>query len=361
MDTKEYETTGQKPELKYEGLIIPKDYTALLGIRETEKAIKIIKDTFQVSLAEDLNLERVSAPRFVVRGQGINDDLNGIEKPVSFIVEDADKVTAEVVHSLAKWKRMALKDYGFELGKGLYTDMDAIRAQEKLTNLHSIYVDQWDWEKIISKEDRNTGFLRRIVKKIYGAMKKTESKIHEDFAEITPTLPEDITFIHAEELAKKYPDKSPKQREDLVAKENGAVFIIGIGGMLSDGKPHDGRAPDYDDWTTANEDGYAGLNGDILVWYPVLDRALEISSMGIRVDKDALEKQLEIQGKSERKELLWHKRLLSGDLPLSIGGGIGQSRLCMFFLRKAHIGEVQSSIWPDKMKQICSEKGIFLL
>lgn len=342
-------------------LIIPEMYESLLDIKETEVAIKSIKDFFQINLAKSLRLTRVTAPRFVISGIGINDDLRGVEIPVSFLVEGVGHVKAEIVHSLAKWKRMALSDYGFKLGEGLYTDMDAIRAQEDLDNLHSIYVDQWDWESIIKKEDRNLEFLKRIVRKIYDVMRKSELFIYKNYPQIEPILPEEIVFVHSEDLVEKYPDLSPTERENAICKEYGAVFIIGIGGKLQDGKPHDERAPDYDDWSTATTGYYSGLNGDILVWYPLLKTALEISSMGIRVDIEALERQLEITGTTERKKLIWHKRLLSGEFPLTIGGGIGQSRLCMFTLRKAHIGEVQCSIWPEKMILNCRKRGIFLL
>ncbi|MFQ5978200.1 MAG: aspartate--ammonia ligase [Candidatus Heimdallarchaeota archaeon] len=336
-------------------------YESFLNIKETEIAIKRIKDFFEINLANSLRLTRVTAPRFVISGIGINDDLSGVEIPASFLVEGVSNVKAEIVHSLAKWKRMALADYGFELGEGLYTDMDAIRTQENLDNLHSIYVDQWDWESIIEKEDRHLDFLKRIVRKIYDVMQKTEFLIHETYPQIEPILPEEITFVHSEDLVEKYPDLSPPERENAICKEFGAVFIIGIGGKLLDGKPHDERAPDYDDWSTATTKYYRGLNGDILVWYPLLKSALEVSSMGIRVDIEALERQLEITGTTERKNLIWHQRLLSGEFSLTVGGGIGQSRLCMFFLRKAHIGEVQCGIWPEKMLQNCRKKGIFLL
>ncbi|MHA2363703.1 MAG: aspartate--ammonia ligase [Candidatus Hodarchaeales archaeon] len=342
-------------------LIIPNQYKSFLDIKETEIAIKKIKDFFQINLAKDLNLTRVSAPRFVKSGTGINDDLSGVEMPVSFNIENIKGIKAEIVHSLAKWKRMALADYGFNHGEGLYTDMDAIRAQEELDNLHSIYVDQWDWEKIISKEERNLEFLKTIVRYIYIIIKENERFIHEEYPQISPILPKEITFIHSEDLVKEYPKLSMVERENAICKKKGAVFIIGIGGKLIDGKPHDLRAPDYDDWSTQTTGSYKGLNGDILLWYPVLNSAFEISSMGIRVDSEALERQLMITGNTARKKLMWHKRLLSKTLPLSIGGGIGQSRLCMFFLRKAHIGEVQCSVWPNDMVSLCRENNIFLL
>ncbi|MFX0061780.1 MAG: aspartate--ammonia ligase [Candidatus Hermodarchaeota archaeon] len=355
-------TTVQRVmEYRKSQLFIPEGYKSLLDIKETQKAIKQIKDFFQLNLAEKLNLTRVTAPRFVKSGTGINDDLNGVEIPVSFIVEGADMVKAEIVHSLAKWKRMALVDYGFKHGEGLYTDMDAIRAQEELDNLHSVYVDQWDWERIISKDERSLAFLKKIVREIYKVIKITERVMHQAYPQITPILPEEIAFIHSEDLCEMYPDLTPKEREDLVCKNYGAVFLIGIGGQLKDGKPHDGRAPDYDDWSMPTKTHYRGLNGDILVWYPLLETAFEISSMGIRVDMEALERQLKISGDTERKKLLWHKKLLSGELPLTIGGGIGQSRLCMFLLRKVHIGEVQCGIWPEEMIDKCREKGVILL
>ncbi|MBN1386305.1 aspartate--ammonia ligase [Candidatus Woesearchaeota archaeon] len=341
---------------------IPEGYTNHLSLRETEVAIKRIKDFFQDGLAKALKLQRVSAPLFVSTGTGINDDLNGTEKKVSFRIKAHDDSPAEIVFSLAKWKRLALSDYGFGEGEGLYADMNAIRPDEDvLDNLHSVYVDQWDWEKIIGKEDRSLDYLRQTVRKIYSVMKDTERMICSAYPGISPVLPDEITFLHTEDLLKSYPDISPKQREDLVAGEYGAVFLIGIGGELEDGSIHDGRAPDYDDWTTETVDGKRGLNGDIIVWHPVLQCAFEISSMGIRVDKDALMAQLMIRDAVSRKEQDWHKRLLRDELPLSIGGGIGQSRLCMFFLRKAHIGEVQSSIWPASTLEECRKAGISLL
>ena len=345
-----------------EHLKISKGCEIILGLRETERGIKLIKDFFQVRLAQELGLQRVSAPRFVKRGTGVNDDLSGKEKKVSFEVKYDPSIKAEVVFSLAKWKRMALADYGFKHGEGLYTDMDAIRPDEEvLDELHSIYVDQWDWEKIISKEERHLDFLKLTVRRIYQAMRDTEKIIHKKYPEIKPILPKEITFVHTEYLLEMYPDLTPKEREDKIAEKYGAVFIIGIGGELKDGTIHDERAPDYDDWSTPTADGKKGLCGDILVWYPVLQRAFEISSMGIRVDKESMLRQLEIKDAMERKKLEWHKRLLKGELPLSIGGGIGQSRLCMFFLRKAHIGEVQASIWPDSIREHCRKHDIMLL
>ena len=342
--------------------LIPRDYRSILSLRETERAIKIIKDFFQLALAKELNLQRVSAPRFVRKGTGINDDLSGTERKVSFQVKYDPSIVAEVVFSLAKWKRMALADYGFNIGEGLYTDMDAIRPDEEvLDNLHSIYVDQWDWELTIKKEDRNLDFLKMIVKKIYEVMRNTEKMIYEKYPEIKPVLPENIIFVHTEDLVEEYPALTPDEREDKIAKKYGAVFLIGIGGQLKDGTIHGNRAPDYDDWSTPTPDGKKGLNGDIIVWNPMVKKAFEISSMGIRVDKEAMLKQLKIRKCEERKELVWHKRLLAGEFPECIGGGIGQSRLCMFFLRKAHIGEVQSSVWPDNIVKHCKSCNINLL
>jgi len=342
-------------------LVIPKNYSTILSLKETERAIKMVKDFFELNLAAELKLRRVTAPLFVQRGMGINDDLNGTERPVTFEVKDMDGTMAEIVHSLAKWKRMMLADYGIANSYGIYTDMNALRPDEELTNIHSIYVDQWDWEKILLPEERNLSYLKSIVNRIYSVIKRTEFIVYENHPDIVPLLPEDIHFIHAEELLARYPDRNPKEREQLITKEYGAVFIIGIGSNLANGEPHDGRAPDYDDWSTETENGYKGLNGDILIWNPILENAVELSSMGIRVDKTALIRQLEIQGKNERKELLFHKRLLAGEYPESVGGGIGQSRLCMYFLRKAHIGEVQASLWPGQMHDHCRKSGIVLM
>ncbi len=342
-------------------LVIPPNYHAILNLKQSEKAIKLIKDFFEMNLAAELKLRRVTAPLFVQRGTGINDDLNGTERPVSFEVKDMEGTTAEIVHSLAKWKRMMLADYEIANGYGLYTDMNALRPDEELDNLHSIYVDQWDWEKIILPEQRTLENLKKIVRSIYSVMKRTEFVVYENHPDIVPVLPEDIHFIHAEELLELYPGLDPKAREHEIVRKYGAVFIIGIGGALKDGKPHDGRAPDYDDWSTETENGFKGLNGDIMVWNPVLEIAFELSSMGIRVDRETLIRQLDIQGKSERKELLFHKRLLNGEYPEAVGGGIGQSRLCMYFLRKAHIGEVQASLWPGQMHNHCRKSGIILM
>ncbi len=342
-------------------LFIDENYKSVLSLRETETAIKFIKDVFEEQLSRELNLQRISSPFFLRKGSGINDDLNGVEKKVSFKIPDADMAEAECLFSLAKWKRMALAEYGFEHGEGLYTDMNALRPEEVLDNIHSIYVDQWDWERIVSKEERHVDFLKEIVRKIYNSLKSTEEAVCEKFSKITPLLPEEIVFVHTEDLAEKYPDLSPRIREDRIAKEYGAVFIIGIGAELSEGKAHDGRAPDYDDWITLNGDGKRGLNGDIFVWNPVLQRGFELSSMGIRVDKESLIEQLRIRGSLERAEQKWHKRLLNDEFPLTVGGGIGQSRLCMFYLQKLHIGEVHASIWPDETVARCKEAGIRLL
>ena len=342
-------------------LIKPEGYRAILNLKQTELAIKQIKDFFLRSLSTELRLRRVTAPLFVLRGLGLNDDLNGVERAVSFPIKDMGESVAEVVHSLAKWKRVTLAEYEVQPGYGIITDMNAIRADEELDNLHSLYVDQWDWERTMTAEQRNIDFLKTIVNKIYSAILRSEFYICETYPQLEPYLPEKVHFIHSQELVDRYPDKTAKEREDLICKEYGAVFIIGIGGKLSDGKEHALRAPDYDDWSTPNSDGYRGLNGDLLIWYPVLGRSIELSSMGIRVDREALERQLEIQGKTDRKELYFHKRLLEGSLPLSVGGGIGQSRLCMILLHKAHIGETQSSIWPDEMRSECRRLGMQLI
>lgn len=342
-------------------LIIPEGYKNVLDLKQTEQAIKQLKDFFLEGLSTELRLRRVTAPLFVLRGLGMNDDLNGVERAVNFPIKDMNEARAEVVHSLAKWKRNTLAEYKIEPGFGILTDMNAIRADEELDNVHSLYVDQWDWCRVMRKEDRNIAFLRKIVKKIYNTILRAEFFICETYPEIKPFLPEDIFFIHSEQLRQMYPDMTPKEREDAICKKHGAVFIMGIGGKLGDGKEHDLRAPDYDDWTTPNEEGYLGLNGDLLVWYPVLNRAMELSSMGIRVDAEALLRQLKLTGKEDRTNLYFHKRLLEGELPLSIGGGIGQSRLCMVLLHKAHIGETQSSIWPDDMRKACIAAGMPLI
>lgn len=345
----------------HSGLIIPTGYEPLMDVKQTEKAIKLVKDTFQQNLSSELKLRRNTAPLFVMKGTGINDDLSGTERAVSFPVKHMGDAHAEVVHSLAKWKRMMLADLEIPHSYGIYTDMNAIRADEDLDNIHSLYVDQWDWERHISDSERNIAFLKQIVRKIFEAMKRTEYLIHEAFPNILPTLPDEITFIHTEELLKRYPTLSPSQREYAITKEHGAVFLIGIGHRLSDGKKHDNRAPDYDDWITESEIGMNGLNGDLLVWNDILERSFELSSMGIRVNRDSLLKQLEIENCTNRTELYWHQRLLNNEMPLSIGGGIGQSRLCMYYLKKAHIGEVQASVWDTEMIEKCKAANIFLL
>ena len=342
-------------------LIIPSKYKQKLLPETTEIAIKDIKVFFQAELAHRLHLRRVTAPLFVLSGTGLNDDLNGIEQPVGFDVKAMGGRHAEVVHSLAKWKRAKLADYGIAPGFGIYTDMNAIRADEDLDNLHSLYVDQWDWEKAIDEDNRNLNYLKSVVRDIYGAIRATEWMIYEKFPHITPTLPEEITFIESEDLLAEYPTLSAKEREAAAARRYGAVFIIGIGGKLSNGEPHDGRAPDYDDWSTPNADGRCGLNGDIMLWNTVLDCPFEISSMGIRVSPESLRRQLDIAGCPERAKLKFHEALLNGEYPLSIGGGIGQSRLCMFLLQKAHIGEVQASIWPEEQIEALRKSGITLI
>lgn len=342
-------------------LIIPANYRPLLGIKETERAIKSLKDFVELNLATELNLSRVTAPLFVQAGTGINDDLNGTERPVSFPIGDMDQVRAEIVHSLAKWKRMTLGDLGFEHGYGLYTDMNAIRADESLDNTHSLYVDQWDWERVVTVDERNLEFLKKIVRKIHSILKRAEHFVFERYPDIRPELPEEIAFVHSEELLERYPRLAPRDRENAFVRENRAAFIIGIGGKLANGEIHDGRAPDYDDWSTPTVQGCQGLNGDIFIWNPVLNMAFELSSMGIRVDKAVLLQQLDIRGCPDRKNLFFHRKLLNDEMPLSIGGGIGQSRLCMYFLRKAHIGEIQASLWPADMISACRQNNIPLL
>ena len=342
--------------------IIPKNYRNLLGSKEeTEKGIKAVKEMFQDNLSAQLALLRITAPMVVLSGTGINDDLNSVERPVRFPIKGMGEQPAEVVHSLAKWKRLKLGEMGVQPGRGIYTDMNALRPDEDLDNLHSIYVDQWDWEKVIRREDRNLEFLKKTVRRIYEAIKVTENKLYVEFPQIEPQLPDEIFFISAEDLLRKYPGMSPREREDAIVKEHRAVFIMGIGCRLSDGSIHDGRAADYDDWSTPNEEGFLGLNGDIMLWNPVLERAFEVSSMGIRVDEAAMMRQLEERGQSWKKDLMFHKKLLAGELPCTIGGGIGQSRLCMYLLRKAHIGEIQCSIWPDEMRAECAAAGIDLV
>ena len=342
-------------------VIKPQVYQALLGTCQTELGIKQIKEFFQQNLSTELRLRRVTAPLFVLQGLGINDDLNGVERPVTFPIKDMGEARAEVVHSLAKWKRLTLAEYKVEPGYGIYTDMNAIRADEELDNLHSLYVDQWDWEAVITEGDRTLVFLENVVRRIYAAILRTEYLTCETFPQVKPFLPRDIHFVHSQELLDMYPDLSPKEREDAICEKYGAVFVEGIGCRLSDGKKHDGRAPDYDDWSTVAENGREGLNGDILIWYPVLGRSIELSSMGIRVDKEALLRQLKLEGEEAREKLYFHQQLLGDKLPLSIGGGIGQSRLCMVLLHKAHIGEIQASIWPDEMRRECADMGLQLI
>ena len=333
-------------------IYIPEGYKSPQNIKETEVAIKEVKDYFERALADALNLTRVSAPLFVKPESGLNDNLNGVERPVSFGIKEQNEAVVEIVHSLAKWKRMALKEYGFRMGEGLYTDMSAIRRDEETDNIHSIYVDQWDWEKVIDHSQRNPETLRETVFRIYMAIKQTEYYMCGKYHFMDPFLPNEISFVTTQELENRYPDKTPKERENLIAREKGAVFLMQIGGALKSGERHDGRAPDYDDWE---------LNGDILVYYPVLDMALELSSMGIRVDEVSLAKQLKISGCEERANLPFQKAVLEKKLPYTIGGGIGQSRICMFFLQRAHIGEVQSSIWPEEVYAYARERGVHIL
>lgn len=342
-------------------LIKPEGYRAMLDMKQTEQGIKLIKEFFQQNLSTELRLRRVTAPLFVLQGLGINDDLNGVERAVTFPVKDLGDAKAEVVHSLAKWKRLTLAEYEIEAGYGIYTDMNAIRADEELDNLHSLYVDQWDWEAVITPEQRNLDFLKSVVKRIYAAILRTEYLTCETYPQLKPFLPTDIHFIHSEELLNMYPNLNAKEREDAITKQYGAVFIIGIGGRLSNGEKHDGRAPDYDDWSSNNAEGLQGLNGDILIWNPILNRSFELSSMGIRVDKEALLRQLSLTGEEARTQLYFHQRLLNDQLPLSIGGGIGQSRLCMVLLHKAHIGEIQASIWSETMRAECEAAGMPLI
>lgn len=333
-------------------LTVPEGYTPMIDYMESQRAIKKIKDFFQDELAYGLNLRRVSAPLFVAPESGLNDNLNGIERTVDFTLKDMNEKKVEVVQSLAKWKRMALGKYGIEPGHGIYTDMNAIRRDEELDNLHSIYVDQWDWEKVILKEDRNETYLEETVIRLYNALKNLGDFVNRHYPEIKTVMPNEIFFITSQQLEDMYPGKTPKEREDAIAEEKKAVFIKKIGGKLRSGKKHDGRAPDYDDWE---------LNGDIILWNDILKTAYEISSMGIRVDEEAMARQLKEEGAAERAELPFHRSILKGQLPYTIGGGIGQSRLCMFFLRKAHIGEVQVSVWPEEMMERCSKNNIFLL
>ena len=345
----------------------PDNYVNLLGSAEsTEKAIKYVKDMFQANLSAQLALLRVTAPMVVLSRTGLNDDLNGVERPVRFPVKGIGDAAAEVVHSLAKWKRLKLWEMAVPPGRGIYTDMNALRPDEDLDNIHSIYVDQWDWERVITPEQRTLDFLKKTVRRIYEALKVTENRIYVEFPQIEPVLPEEIKFVHSEELLRLYPDLPAKEREREIVRKYGAVFIIGIGGELSDGSVHDGRASDYDDWSSLNGDGqeeapYRGLNGDILVWNPVLEDSFELSSMGIRVNPESLRRQLVQRHEEWKSDLYFHRLLLSGELPCTVGGGIGQSRLCMFLLRKAHIGEIQSAIWPEEMRAECLRHGIFLL
>ena len=333
-------------------LIVPKDYTPILDPTETQRAIKRIKDYFQKELAHDLNLGRVSAPLFVYPETGLNDNLNGVERRVEFTIKDMDERKVEVVQSLAKWKRMALGRYGVEPGRGIYTDMNAIRRDEELDNIHSIYVDQWDWEKVITEDQRNDKYLEHTVRIIYRCLQDLGEYVNDHYPTLNIEMADRIKFIDSQELEDEYPDKTPKERERLAAEEYGAIFIKRIGGKLKSGKPHDGRSPDYDDWE---------LNGDIILWNPVLQDQFEISSMGIRVNSESMIKQLELDGKEDRKEMSFHKAVINNELPLTIGGGIGQSRLCMYFLKKAHIGEVQVAVWPEDMYEECTEHNIFLL
>ncbi len=332
-------------------LIFPEGYDSKLSLRETQRAIKMIKDTFQTELALALNLDRITAPIIVKEGSGINDDLNGVERKVSFTMQEVEG-GAEIVQSLAKWKRMALYRYGYGDGEGIYTDMNAIRRDDHADNTHSIFVDQWDWEKVISAEDRTPGYLKNVVLTIVRALVKTKRLVNARYPSLKHEIVDDVYFVTAQELADRYPDATAKEREDLIAREHGVVFLMQIGDRLADGEKHDGRAPDYDDWT---------LNGDILVWNPVLGHALEISSMGIRVDAAAMDRQLTLAGADDRRGFPYHRMILNGELPLTIGGGIGQSRLCMLLLEKAHIGEVQTSVWPDEMIEACALHNITLL
>ena len=327
----------------------------------TEESVAHVKSEFERQLCRALGLKKISAPMIVLKGTGVNDDLNGVERAVKFPIKGMQEQPAEVVQSLAKWKRIRLKEYQVEPGVGILTDMRALRPDEDLTPIHSIFVDQWDWELAMPEERRDLDFLKTSVRKIYSAMLAVEKLVSEKFPEKFAILPEEITFIHSEELLQKYPHLTPKQRENAAAKEFGAIFLMGIGGKLSHGEPHDGRAPDYDDWTTPSEGEHSGLNGDIIVWNPVLEQAFELSSMGIRVDAETLARQLALTGQEERTQLYYHQQLLDGQLPQSIGGGIGQSRLCMFLLKKRHIGEVQVSIWPESLREECAAKGIHLL
>lgn len=341
-------------------VIFPDGYKSSLGALTTESAIKFVKDTFQRELSGALCLSRATSPMFVEEGKGINDDLNGVEKPVSFSVSGIGK-KMEVVQSLAKWKRMFLADHDFAPYTGIYTDMNALRPDDTIDPIHSVYVDQWDWEMVINESDRNVEFLKKVVREIYSAIRRTEFLLSQTFTTLKMRLPNDIVFIHTEDAEKMYPNLTPKQREYELSKKYGAIFLMGIGALLSNGAPHDGRAPDYDDWITPSEDGKKGLNGDIIVYNPVRDESLELSSMGIRVSKESLLEQLKIRKLEERKNLYWHKRLLNGEFPYTIGGGIGQSRLCMYLLQKAHLGEVQASVWSDETVEEAKKRGVRFL
>jgi len=333
-------------------LILPENYNPVLTVRQTQEAIKYIRDTFQKEFGRKMNLERISAPLFVAKGSGLNDNLNGVERPVAFDMASIPDETIEVVQSLAKWKRLALHEYGFKPGEGLYTNMNAIRRDEELDNLHSCYVDQWDWEKVITREERTEETLKETVRTIFKIIKHMQHEVWYKYPEAVRHLPKDVTFITSQELEDRYPDLTPKERENAITKEHGCVFLMKIGDQLNSGIPHDGRAPDYDDWQ---------LNGDILFWFDYLDCALEISSMGIRVDEKALDEQLDKAGCNDRRNLPYHKKLLNGELPFTIGGGIGQSRLCMLLLNRAHVGEVQAGLWPEDMIKKCREHYMFLL
>lgn len=342
--------------------LIPKGYRPTMDVLQTEICIKFVKDHFEAALARRLHLHRITAPLFVSSDSGVQDNLSGTERPVKFRIKADNDAEYEIVHSLAKWKRLALHKYGFALGQGIYTDMNALRPDEPLLdNLHSVYVDQWDWERVMSPQQRTLDYLHGVVRDIWAAIKDTEWELSVNFPQLRPFLPENIAFVHTEDLCLEFPSLTPQQREREACKRHGAVFIIGIGGTLPDGKVHDGRAPDYDDWTTPTTPGHAGLNGDIFVWNPLLEIPFELSSMGIRVDGDAMLRQLEIRGCPERRQMPWHRMLLDGHLPQYIGGGIGQSRLCMLLMRRAHIGEVQVGLWPADVQQACAAAGITLL
>jgi len=341
--------------------IFPNNYKPALNKKQTEKAIKFVKDTFERELSGELKLSRVTSPLFVPKGSGINDDLNGIERPVKFEIGNLNNREMEIVHSLAKWKRMALADHGFQPKTGLYTDMNAIRPDDSIDAIHSLYVDQWDWELVMDDDERNLEFLKKIVTKVYEALKRTQFLVNEHFPSDYPILPEKIVFIHSEDAQKEYPNLTPEEREKVLAEKYGAIFVIGIGNKLADGVKHGGRAPDYDDWSTPTDNEHYGLNGDIVVWDQVRQDSLELSSMGIRVDTETLLRQLALENAEDRKNLYWHKRLLNNEFTQTIGGGIGQSRICMFILNKAHIAEVQASVWDDETIEVAKEKDIPLM